>query len=473
MGLLAVLGCCLMACGEHSLEGVYPVPDDLYAATAIGSDHLWTSGYFGAVYRTTDGGETWDKLKMPTQKSIYDISFADERHGWAVGRRGFLIHTTDGGDTWEFQELPRKPARHIFAIHAVTKDHVWAVGDWGGRYATNDGGKTWVDHSFRIDESHPSFYYLTDDELKAFERGDPIYDDIYLNDVYFVDDTRGWIVGEYGLIYRTDDAGETWTKSEIVGAVRFDDIMFPPMDAEIPRDLWPELFAASEILMEKEYLKLRLDACLTPEEFKAAGGLTTLSDDRAEELRDFLESEGISQDRIRIINPTPFDEEGVDMDAFRKSKLCDQPHVSIEVVETPFLFDVKFTPEGEGLIAGLGGVILQSKDDGLTWRYLEGDSRQAFFAVGIGSNSLVAVGEKGLKRVSLDHGATWKAPDQGFPRVVSFMRDLVFGTPERGWIVGADNIVLRSSDGGLTWEHLQVQSESEASEHEAGVKSDA
>ena len=63
-----------------------------------------------------------------TEKSIYDISFADEKNGWAVGRRGFVIHTTDGGDTWERQRIPREPAQHLFAVHAVTPRVAWAVG---------------------------------------------------------------------------------------------------------------------------------------------------------------------------------------------------------------------------------------------------------------------------------------------------------------------------------------------------------
>jgi photosystem II stability/assembly factor-like uncharacterized protein len=198
-------------------------------------------------------------------------------------------------------------------------------------------------------------------------------------------------------------------------------------------------------------------------------GGTMLADDRAESLRDFLESEGIGQDRIRLVNATPFDEESVDMEAFRKSKLCDRSHVSVEVVETAFLFDVKFTPQDEGLIAGLGGVILRSTDGGDTWRYLDSDSRQAFFAVGIGTGGLVAVGEKGLRRVSRDRGATWARPEGGFPPVVSFMRDLVFGSADRGWIVGANSMVLRTSDGGLSWEQVPLQqSGNGATEHGAG-----
>ena len=195
--------------------------------TAVGADHLWAAGYFGAIYRTTDGGKSWRKLNGLTDQSIYDISFADEKNGWAVGRRGFVIHTSDGGDTWEQQTIERKPPQHLFAVKAINANTAWAVGDWGGRYYTNDGGKTWQDRSFLLTKDHPSFKYLSDDEIEAFERGEKLYDDIFLNDVYFADDKHGWMAGEYGHMYWTDDGGETWDPGHIAGTVKFDEIVFP------------------------------------------------------------------------------------------------------------------------------------------------------------------------------------------------------------------------------------------------------
>ncbi len=49
-----VFGLLLAGCGRELKEQGYFVPDDLYAAAAVGPDHLWAAGYFGAIYRTTD-----------------------------------------------------------------------------------------------------------------------------------------------------------------------------------------------------------------------------------------------------------------------------------------------------------------------------------------------------------------------------------------------------------------------------------
>ena len=460
-GWLVALALAWVSCGCHQDEfgerfdgGEIDIYDDLYAASAVGPDHLWSAGYFGAIYRTTDGGKHFTKLETPTEKSIYDIDFADEKNGWAVGRRGFVIHTRDSGDTWQKQTFPREPARHIFAVSAIDADRAWAIGEWGGRYYTGDGGENWEDRSFLMDETHPAFQYLTEFELERYEAGEKLYDDIYLNDLFFLDAEHGWMVGEYGFIWRTEDKGETWERGKIQGDLSFDDLYFEPFDEKIARSDWDMLFEAAEVLQQRPYLKVRIDAFLTPEEFRKTGE-TFLADERASSVQEFLEDEGITQDRLKVVNPTPFDQESVDMEAFTKKKIAQRPHVKIEVMETPFLFDVKFSDAMNGGIAGLGGVSLRTTDGGRTWRYSLVDSYQAFCSVGLGREGLVAVGEKGQARISRDEGERFEKLAPGsFPESFGYFRDAVFGTPERGWVVGYAGSILRSSDGGLTWSRV-------------------
>lgn len=471
LGLALVLGGCQeQIFGRVYAEGEIDIADDLYAVTAVGPDRLWTAGYFGAIYRTTDGGESWQKLDSGTRKSIYDISFADAENGWAVGRRGFIIHTTDGGDTWERQRGPRQPPRHIFAVQAIDATTAWAVGDWGSRYLTRDAGKTWQDRSFLVNEKSPVFPYLTDEELEVFNSGGKVYDDVYLNDVFFLDDKHGWIAAEYGLIFVTEDGGETWEKAKIQGEVSFDPVNFPKLEGSVPRELWDTLFEVAERLVEYQHLRLRIEGYLTPAEYKATGD-TTLADERAQSVRDFLEGEGVTQDRIKLVNSTPFDQEGVDMDAFEKSKMRDRAQVDLRVIETPFLFDIKFRDLQHGAIAGLGGVILMSDDGGWTWNYRDSTARQALFGIGFGSEALFVVGEKGLHRHSLDGGRSWSKPQPDFQtshEMFGFMRDLIFPTPERGWIVGRGSFVLRSDDGGMSWQKIDPLQRSRISETAAG-----
>lgn len=65
-----------------------------------------------------------------------------------------------------------------------------------------------------------------------------------------------------------------------------------------------------------------------------------------------------------------------------------------------------------------------------------------------GEGSFVAVGTFGVIIVSEDDGKTWEQAN--VPSSVT-LTSVHFPTPERGWAVGHDGLVLHSSDGGRNW----------------------
>jgi photosystem II stability/assembly factor-like uncharacterized protein len=451
LALALVIGCATEVYEERFGPGDIDVYDDLYSVSAVGENHVWAGGYFGSIYRSVDGGKSWRKLESGTEKSINAIGFADERNGWAVGRQGYVVRTTDGGDTWERQSIPRHPQQHLFAVTAIDKDRAWIVGTWGGRYYTENGGRTWEDRSLTVYEGHPVFKYLTEVELDRYKAGEIIYDDIGLNDVFFLDDKRGWIVGEWGSTWWTDDGGTNWNEGAILGDVQFEDIYFDSESVELADEHEAMLERVAQVLSDRDYLRVKIEGFITEREYGVRED-TFLADDRADAIKTFLEDQELNPDRLRVENRTPFDEEVVDMAEFRKNKTKEKGFAVIRVIESPYLFDVKFKDPKNGLIAGLGGVILKSDDGGRTWRYTTTQSRQAFFSVGFrGSDQTLAVGEKGLKRISQDDGIQWKRFEDGFPSVFTFMRDMTYTARGRGWIVGQGGTVLRSADGGETW----------------------
>jgi hypothetical protein len=108
-------------------------------------------------------------------------------------------------------------------------------------------------------QDHPSFKYLSDDELDALRARRKLYDDIFLNDVFFADDKNGWMAGEYGHTYWTDDGGETWNHGHIAGTVKFDEIVFSGRREEGAEGQVEQIFAATEILLDKPYLKIEME----------------------------------------------------------------------------------------------------------------------------------------------------------------------------------------------------------------------
>jgi photosystem II stability/assembly factor-like uncharacterized protein len=59
-------------------------------------------------------------------------------------------------------------------------------------------------------------------------------------------------------------------------------------------------------------------------------------------------------------------------------------------------------------------------------------------------------------RISSDGGEVWGPPPPGnFPETFTFMRDLGFEHNQQvGFIVGQQGMVLRSRDGGSTWNRV-------------------
>jgi photosystem II stability/assembly factor-like uncharacterized protein len=75
----------------------------------------------GTLYRTDDGGTTWNSVKpersmeqyLTHGENIVQLQFVDDECGWALARysddRTELLHTRDGGQTWYLLERKIQP----------------------------------------------------------------------------------------------------------------------------------------------------------------------------------------------------------------------------------------------------------------------------------------------------------------------------------------------------------------------------
>lgn len=61
---------------------------------------LYVAGERGAMFRSRDGGDTWQRLAFPYEGSMFGIVAWDAGHVLAFGLRGNVYESTDGGDSW-------------------------------------------------------------------------------------------------------------------------------------------------------------------------------------------------------------------------------------------------------------------------------------------------------------------------------------------------------------------------------------
>ncbi|MCK5650906.1 MAG: hypothetical protein KAJ42_06010, partial [Gemmatimonadetes bacterium] len=160
--------------GTHHIGKVliHPTNPDVVFVAALG--HFWSPNEERGVFRTTDGGESWDRvLFVSDHTGVVDLvmDLSDPRTLYAsawqavsgepveAGEESGVYRSTDGGDSWEKlgAGLPEGPMGRIGLDVAPSSPHVvYAfVDNWGpstveGRdivggevYRSDDQGESW------------------------------------------------------------------------------------------------------------------------------------------------------------------------------------------------------------------------------------------------------------------------------------------------------------------------------------------
>jgi photosystem II stability/assembly factor-like uncharacterized protein len=121
--------------------------------SAVSERVAWASGADSSVLRTTDGGLTWKKLAVTTDKLDFrDIDAIDARTAYVLsignGPASRIYKTTDAGATWTLQFKNEDPKAFYDAMSFWDRDHGIVIGDSiDGQFCimtTENGGRTWV-----------------------------------------------------------------------------------------------------------------------------------------------------------------------------------------------------------------------------------------------------------------------------------------------------------------------------------------
>lgn len=185
-------------------ESVPPrdIRQNLFDTCFVSPTEGWVVGDLGRVFKTTDGGKTWERQQVSGRWPFLGISCLDGKQAWISSTNGRVFKTADGGATWSEQQTPVK--RNLFKIVFVNPQRGTAVGDFGAIVHTEDGGATWQEVSL------PENFKLPDSALDS----GVLPNDALLYGLSFVDESHGWISGEFGTILATTDGGATWTQQQ-------------------------------------------------------------------------------------------------------------------------------------------------------------------------------------------------------------------------------------------------------------------
>jgi photosystem II stability/assembly factor-like uncharacterized protein len=236
--------------------------------------HGWVSTDT-SLLATNDGGQTWQERFAIEQvpiwaaaKVFYPIDFISFEEGFAAQGTS-LLHTIDGGKTW--QSLPDlDPPDFMYRMDFVDRLNIWAATPQHGLLRSQDGGISWQplkspctkwnnNEQLRIDfvdanagwavchqdgssDEKVNALYVTTDGGNHWEKLAEAPSDVtqpstpnaltgwlpelaYDNAPSFSDRDHGWITGNDGHLYTTDDGGHSWLQ---VPSKNFDTLFYHP-----------------------------------------------------------------------------------------------------------------------------------------------------------------------------------------------------------------------------------------------------
>jgi len=233
---------------------VHPRNPDIVFVAALG--HPFGPNTERGVFRTTDGGKTWDKVLYKDENTgaidvVFDpqnpnILFASlwqaRRTPWSLSSGGpgsGIYRSTDAGATWKKIDehgLPKGPYGRIGIAVAANSERVYALieAKGGGLYRSDDGGDTWdlVNGSHGLfqrawyymhviaDPQDPNTVYVADVEFFKSTDGGRNFNKIKVphgdNHGLWIDprNTKRMIASDDGGVTVSLDGGISWTRED-------------------------------------------------------------------------------------------------------------------------------------------------------------------------------------------------------------------------------------------------------------------
>ncbi len=168
--------------GQIGAIAVHPDDPDLAYAAALG--HIFGPNEERGIYRTKDGGGTWEQVFHLSDRTgfvdiqmdpnnpriLYAGAWRAERKPWTMisgSEDGGVYRSRDGGDTWEKVEngLPTgMVGKTAIAISPANSDRIWvlaeAEGERGGLYRSDDGGDSFTRINGDANLRQRPWYYI-------------------------------------------------------------------------------------------------------------------------------------------------------------------------------------------------------------------------------------------------------------------------------------------------------------------------
>lgn len=420
------------------------------------NDIGWIIGNSSFILKTIDGGNTWDSFYFNMGETKRNsIFFSDSLNGWITGDRGSIAFTKDGGVTWKKSltntEIDFKKVAFTTLLNG------WAVGENGSLFYTDNGGKVWIKQDLGINNNINTISIQSKSNICIGGYAGTIKKHIQ-SDIRYCPSNKISIKSlpkpPEITVSNCNSTSTTLVASQCQGSI-----------------IWSTGFTGNQIVVYVDgtySARCVYDGCSSNEStvkeikisnipiLQVSNGNTCLSESvnliGSSENGDYLE--------WRKNNKVFFN----DGNTFSPTEIGNYDVVTCYKGEkkwkwespkspTSRLYCTVLTNKNTGWIGGEKGLLMNTVDGGLTWKYkyfeqkfdfldIQFVNEQVGFAVAfVESNNYI------IKTV--DGGKNWQVINMGYPNHIIY--NIHFLNSDIGWAVGSSRTILKTTDGGSTW----------------------
>lgn len=344
------------------------------------------------MYKTNDGGASWTKMHVDAQPSLTRMFVVNEQIICSGLNNGFIFYTSNGGVTWQQINPNLINSNKINDVYATADGRIWAPGKYASIQYSANNGAVWSDQTPGVKKS--------------------------LFDVDFIGDV-GWAAGSEGLLLHTTNNGAIWNN------VSFDEA---------------QSFFAVSMIQENGFTSVVVGSTSGNVYYSFNNGWQLIG----QGLGQIRSIDAVDRNHIVVATETAIQYTSDGGQSWHQS------NAQLQNIAT----EIQMVDEQTGYVATHEGKILKTIDGGQTWNPCLVRSNNYQFS-GIHFNDAAngwAVAElQDSVWVTNNGGDKWgsyKLPTN------TFWQDIQFMDQDTGYISGGGSgsgIILRTIDGGQSW----------------------
>lgn len=187
-------------------------------------------GLSGYVLKSIDYGQTWVQINTTFSFAYNSVTIIDDNN-IIISSNNKIVKTTDGGISWTSISVTGYPSIVRTFFTSTLNGH--AACNQGKILKTINGGINWyvTETVSTIPSNFLALYFIDENIGFATRESDKMFKTTNageswtqissisqpMNSIHFSDQTHGFAAGGNGFIYKTIDGGNTWTFASYVG----------------------------------------------------------------------------------------------------------------------------------------------------------------------------------------------------------------------------------------------------------------